>query len=288
MSVVSAAPVARWRQIVFWLSLAVLLFLQVGERPESLGWPVAAFGGFPVGEGATHELHWFTIGVFTWVVVLAILVNVRRAATQVGAAWTYGLGSVLVFGLVLALADLPPEIAPILMGALVVGAAAFLLHPASIRAKITPVERSSPLLWGLVVLAAIPLVVYAAGQLQIHHGSGPGDEHFEFGHWVVMAVYGFYAPLLAAVAASKVAGWRFPLWAAGLMVAALGVASLGMTAVSQLRTTWAVLAIAWGVAFIAAGEREARLARAGTGNRRPAEATAPVPPEPTPPEPMPS
>jgi hypothetical protein len=277
MSEVSAAPVARWRQILFWLSMAALLFLQVGERPESLWWPVAAFGGFPEGDGASHELHWFTIGVFTWVVVLAILAQLWRTATQIGAAWAYGLGSVLVFGLVLALADLPPDIVPVLMGALVVGAVAFLLHPSSLRAKVTPVQRPSPLLLGLVVLAAIPLVIYAAGQLQIHHGSGPGDEHFEFGHWVVMAVYGLYAPLLAAVAASKVAGWRFPLWAAGLMVAALGVASLGIVAVSQLSTVWAVLAITWGAAFIAAGESEARRAQADTGGGTRTETAAPEP-----------
>jgi hypothetical protein len=186
MSEVSAAPVPRWRRILFWISMVALLFLQVGESPESLGWPIGAFGGFPVGEGATHEIHWFTIGTFTWVIVLAILVQLRRAGTQIGAAWAYGLGSVLVFGLILALADLPPEIAPILMGALVVGAAAFLLHPSSWRARFAAVEPRSPLLFGLVVLAAIPLIIYAAGQLEIHHGSGPADEHFEFGHWVVM------------------------------------------------------------------------------------------------------
>ena len=133
------------------------------------------------------------------------------------------------------------------------------------------------------MVAAVPLAVYAVGQLRIQLGSGLGDEHFEFGHWVVMGVYGLLAPFLGAVAASKVSGWRFPLWVSGLMVAALGVASLGISAVSQLRAPWAVLAIVWGAAFIVAGEREARVG-AGVPDivpRRPL-VTDEKPPEPAP------
>ena len=60
------------------------------------------------------------------------------------------------------------------------------------------------------------------------------------------------------VAALKVPGWRLPLWATGGMVVAFGIGSLGIAAVSQLATVPAILAVAWGVAFIAVGEREAR------------------------------
>jgi hypothetical protein len=254
----TAAPVPRWRMITFWLLMAVLLFLHAGERPESLGWLVAAFSGFPEGAGATHELHWFAISAFTWLMVAAILVNLRRPSSQVGAAWTYTLGTVLAFSVVLAMADLPPEFVPILAAAIVIAVLAFLAHPSSFRAKVTPVEPPSRPLFALVALAAVPLVLYGVGQLRVQLGSGPGDEHFEFGHWVVMGVYGLLAPALGAIAASKVSGWRFPLWASGLAVAALGVGSLGITAVSQLRTPWALLAIVWGIAFIATGEREAR------------------------------
>ena len=279
------APVARWRKIVFWFLMAVLLFLHAGERPESLAWIVTAFGGFPDGAGATHEIHWFTISAFTWVMVAAILINLRRPASQVGAAWTYGLGTVLAFGLVLALADLPPDIAPVLSAALVVAVLAFLAHPSTLRAKTTPGERPSRTLAGLAAVAAVPLVVYGIGQLRIQLGSGMGDEHFEFGHWVVMGVYALLAPLIGGVAAWKVSGWRFPLWASGLMVAALGIASLGINAVSQLSTPWAVLAIVWGAAFIVAGEREARtVVRIPEARAKVREPTA----EEKPPEPAPS
>ena len=73
-----------------------------------------------------------------------------------------------------------------------------------------------------------------------------------------MAAVAVTAPALAFVAAAKVPGWRFPLWTAGLVVALLGLGSLGINAVSQLSTVWALLAIAWGAAFVAAGELQAR------------------------------
>lgn len=258
MNRTTTAPVARWRMIVFWVLMVILLFLHVGENPAALGWLVVAFAGFPEGAGATHEMHWFTISAFTWMAVAAILINLRRPASQVGAAWAYGLGTVLAFGLVLAFADLPPEIAPILTVAILIAVLAFFAHPSSLRAKITPVERPSVKLFAFAALAAVPLVVYGFGQLQIQMSSGAGDEHFEFGHWVVMGVFPLVAFALAVVAASKVSGWRFPLWASGLMVLVLGIGSLGINAVSQLQTSWAVLAILWGAAFIAVGEREAR------------------------------
>ncbi len=248
----------RWRLVVFWLLLLILLVLHLGERPEQLGFVVTAFGGYPEGAGATHEIHMFAQGVFAWVLVAAVLVQLRRPARQVGAAWVYGVASVLAFTMVLAMVDLPADVVGVVAAAIVIAALAFVVHPSSLRAKFSSVARPSALLFVLVAVAAVPLVVYAAGQLNIHAASGPHDEHYAFGHWVIMAVYALLAPVLAAVAAWKVSGWRFVVWVSALMVAALGVASLGIDAASQLSTLWAVLAIVWAIGFIAAGEREAR------------------------------
>ena len=251
-------PIPRWRMITFWVLMVVLLVLYLGDRPQQLTFIVTAFGGFPAGAGATHEMHWFAQGVLAWVIVAAIGIQLRRPATQIGAAWVYGLGLVLAFSMVLALADLPAEVVPIVAAAVVVAVLGFVAHPSSWRARVTSVAPPSRALFLLVALAAVPLVIYAVGQLDIHTSSGPHDEHFEFGHWVVMAAYTLLVPLYGAVAAWKVAGWRFPLWVTGLMPAALGIGSLGITAVSQLTTGWSLLAIAWGAAFIGVGELEAR------------------------------
>jgi hypothetical protein len=248
--------VPRWRLVAFWVLLVVLLFLHLGERPQMLGFVVTAFGD--VGDLAGHEMHMFAQGVFAWAMLAAVAVNLRRPTRKAGAAWVYGLGTVLPFSLFVVFADLPAEIVPILIAAIAVAALAFFAHPAPLGAKFTPATRPSPILGGLAAVAAIPLIVYAVGQLNIHLGSGAHDEHWEFGHWIVMAAVALLAVGLALVAAAKVAGWRVPLWTAGLMIAALGIASLGVDAVSQFATMWALLAIAWGGAFIAVGEIEAR------------------------------
>jgi hypothetical protein len=258
MTSMTTTPAPRWRLITFWVLMALLLFLHLGERPEQLGFVVTAFGGFPEGAGATHELHWFAQGVFAWLIVAAVAAQLRQPAARVGAAWVYGAGTVLAFVMILALADLPAEVVPIVAAATVIAAIAFVAHPSAWRAKFAPVARPSRALFVLVALAAVPLAVYAAGQLDIHAGSGPHDEHYEFGHWVVMAVYALLVPIFGAVAAAKVSGWRFPLWVAGLMSIALGIGSLGITAVSQLSGSWSLLAITWGAVFIGVGEREAR------------------------------
>jgi hypothetical protein len=251
-------PIPRRRLITFWVLLVLLLFLHLGDRPQQLSFIVTAFGGFPAGDGATHEMHWFAQGVYAWSMVAAVAVQLRRPATQVGAAWVYGAGTVLAFAMVLALADLPAEVVPIIAAAIVIAAIAFVAHPSSWRAKFSPISTPSRTLFAMTAVAAVPMVIYAVGQLNIHLASGPHDEHYEFGHWVVMAVYAVLVPLFGAVAAGKVSGWRFPLWVAGIMAAALGVGSLGITAVSQLTTVWSLLAIGWGAAFIAVGELEAR------------------------------
>ncbi len=248
----------RWRMVAFWVLMILLLFLHLGERPQQLGFIVTAFSGFPEGAGATHEIHWFAQGVFAWAIVASVIAQLRRPVAQVGAAWVYGAGTVVAFTLVLALADLPAEVVPIVAAATLIAAVAFVAHPSTWRAKFASVERPSMPLFALTTAAAVPLVVYAVGQLQIHVGSGSHDEHFVFGHWIVMAAYAALIPLFGAVAARKVSGWRFPLWVSGLMGVALGIGSLGISAVSQLSTVWALLAIAWGAAFITVGEREAR------------------------------
>ena len=251
-------PIPRWRMITFGVLLVLLLVLYLGDRPQQLTYLVTAFGDLSGGPGATHEMHWFVQGVLAWVIVAAIAAQLRRPVARIGAAWVYGLGLVLAFSMVLALADLPAEVVPIVTAAIVVAALGFAAHPSSWRAKFTSVAPPSRVLFLLVAFAAVPLVVYALGQLDIHTSSGSHDEHYAFGHWVVMAAYALLAPLYGAVAALKVSGWRFPLWVSGLMVAALGIGSLGITAVSQLSALWSLVAITWGVVFIGIGELEAR------------------------------
>ena len=116
----ATAHAPRWRLITFWALMVLLLFLHLGERPEQLGFIVTAFAGFPEGAGATHEIHWFAQSVFAWAIVAAVGVQLRRPASQVGAAWVYGAGTVVAVAMILALADLPADVVPIVAAATVI------------------------------------------------------------------------------------------------------------------------------------------------------------------------
>ena len=258
MTDTTARPVPRWRPITYGVLMVLLLFLYLGDRPQQLAFLVTAFGDLSPDQGATHEIHFLAQGVLAWVIVAAIAVQVRRPTMRIGALWVHTLGLLLAFTLLLVLADLPAEVVPILAGAIVLAALGFFAHPAALRDKLRTVAPPSVVLLALTGIAGVVWVVYAFGQFDIHAASGPQDEHHQFGHWVVMGAYGLLVPLFAAVAGLKVTGWRFPLWVAGLMSVALGIGSLAISAVSQLSTFWALLAIVWGAGFIGVGELEAR------------------------------
>ncbi len=132
---------------------------------------------------------------------------------------------------------------------------AFVAHPSTWRAKFTSIAPPSRWLFGLVAVAAMPLVLYAIGQLDIHTSSGTHDEHYEFGHWVVMAMH---APGAAGRCGRGVEG-------VGLSVPVVGCRTDehhpgirvawhhgGLAAVRQL----VPLAIGWGIAFIVVGGHE--------------------------------
>jgi hypothetical protein len=261
----------RWRLVLFWVTAVPLVMLVLGPAgPRALLYPVLSFGD--MGDLASHEIHTFAQGVLAWVIIAAIAVNVRDAAGRAAAVWILALITTPLVGLYAALADID-ALLPILVAAVVFTVIAFLAHPASLRVKLSSHHGPSLLMLALAAIAAIPLILYAVDQVGIHTSSGPGDEHYEFGHWIRMAAYASASLGIALVASLRVRGWRVPAWIAGLMIGVLGAASLGMRAASELPTVWAVLAIAWGAAFIGGAELEAR-----RSTQRPVTATAQVEP----------
>ncbi len=258
---------SRRRLIVFWLAAATFLVLVVGQRlaeePTYFLVPITVWGGWGLSaDHPDHTVHTLLVSLLYWVNIVGVGVQLRRPERQIGGAYVYGLGAFVLLAALLAIGAVPADMVPILIGVMVFSGIAFVAHPSPLGAKFRPVERPSLLLAGMVALAAIPLVVFSVDSFGIHLASGPGDEHFELGHWAFMGVYPIVAILLGGVAAAKVSGWRLPGWVAAVFVGAHGLASLIVPSASAVGTLWAGLAVGWAVAFVIAIESEARAGRA--------------------------
>lgn len=144
-------------------------------------------------------------------------------------------------------ADLP--FFAIIFGPAVVAA---LLHPMGrklLRTRTT--EKFSPVLAGLVVVAAIPLIAYMAEQFALQ---GTGDMHAAVNHYAGMVVYSGVLVALGLLASLKPTGWRIPLLTAAGMALLLGVASVVLPEMaSSVGAIWGGAAIAWAVLFAVVG-----------------------------------
>jgi hypothetical protein len=245
----------RRRLITFYVTLGVFVLGVVGGAGiEQATWLFTMWGGGG-SELATHEIHMMGHSIIMWAALAAAAMMVRRPAQQIGALWVLALTAGLPLVAVLAYGSLPPEIVPVVAVIIVLAVVVFAAHPAPMRDKFRPTAGASPLLLGLVALAAIPLLAYAVGQLRLQLGGVAGDEHFEFGHYLAMAAYTIGFLLIGGAAALKLRGYRFAGYVAAAYVGWLGLASLVIPrfvesrAASPVSRGWALLAVAWAVVF---------------------------------------
>jgi uncharacterized cupredoxin-like copper-binding protein len=115
------------------------------------------------------------------------------------------------------------------------------------------VSRVSRVMLALVVVAAVPLLALAATNIGLQRSVA--DEHAALGHYGFMAAFGVTVVGVAFLASLRPDGWWLPAWVAGVLPALLGLISLLFPeGDSGLGPVWALAAIAWGVAFVAAAE----------------------------------
>jgi len=126
------------------------------------------------------------------------------------------------------------------------------------RGGAVPAGRPSPIMLAVVIVAAVPLVMYAIAQAELQR-TDPLSEHSAFFHWVEMSFYSIAIVLLGFLAAFRPDAFRMAAWMGGLALAILGGASVlfGQHA-SAIAAPWSWAALAVGLAFIALGEWEAR------------------------------
>ncbi len=109
------------------------------------------------------------------------------------------------------------------------------------------------LLLALVLVAAVPLVLYGIDQALIQRNSWPpkSDPHHN-AHWFTMAELAFAIVLVGLVAALGIRGWTVAAWAAGGMAVVFGVSSaVWSDAASSAGVLSGVVAAAGGASFLA-------------------------------------
>lgn len=234
------------REIGFYIVIITLLVLFVSFLSDTLAILVTAW--FDTDPGI-HYLHELAFVALLWTVLIGILVQLYKPEHQVGAIQQALLVTIIITSAnILTGFFFPPAL---LLGGLLVVAG--ILHPA--RQNILRGQtagRTSRLLLGLLMLAGIPLAVYAANQYALQ---ATGDVHAQLGHYADMITYTGTILLLGLLASAKPHGWRIPLWSAAGLAIILGLSSLlHPTLASSTGVIWGTLTVLWGVGFIVAGE----------------------------------
>lgn len=214
-----------------------------------------------------HRLHEFAFALVFWPLVIGLLVQFRSPRRHV-AGMLMALVSLVALLLAFAVTNYwDPAMILVFLGVPTV--LATLLHPAGrdLLSGIS-VDRVNRVTLALLVIAAVPLVAFAATQVglqtgaieQAHdHAGGHAEEvheqHVEFGHFAFTAALIFAIIGAGLLAALQLPGWWVAAWLAGAMSVVYGLASVAAPeAASNPGLLWAVAMIVWGVAFVAAAE----------------------------------
>jgi hypothetical protein len=123
---------------------------------------------------------------------------------------------------------------------------------------IVPSGRFSIPMLALVVVAAAPLLIYAAGQAELQR-TDHSSAHAAFFHWVETAFYAVAIVLLGALAGLRPVVYRLAAWMSGIALTVFGAGALLLSGyASAPDTPWGWAALAGGVGFIGLAEWEAR------------------------------
>lgn len=243
----------------FWRDL---VFLVLGWSEAGLDLFVADYESVP-----PHRIHVFVLSLLVATGFLGMVAQLRSPREQIAGQWMALLPwAALLLGLLLA-GFLEPLPVVVIFGGVTLLATA--LHPAG-RDLVRSFRGSevSRLLVALVVVAAVPLLLFASVQLGLqtgaiepaHDHAGTAhehvhQEHVDHGHFAGTAAFTFLVIGLGLLASLRPTGWWLPAWVAGLAPVVFGLASIAFPdAASAAEPLWGGLAVLWGIAFIAAAE----------------------------------
>jgi len=200
-----------------------------------------------------HRVHDLTFSFIFGTAVVGMLAQLRRPSENV-AGQVMALIPWIALGLASVLSSTWIRFAPApLLGALTL--LAIILHPTGRKFfRSFRVSRVNRVMLGLVLLAAVPLVAFAATNIRLQRTMT--NDHAALGHYGFMAAFSFTVIGVGLLASLRPDGWRLTSWLAGFLPSLLGLASVLFPGVdSSLGLVWSLLAIAWGVVFVAVAER---------------------------------
>ena len=227
------------------IGLLALVMLGFGGKGIVIGW-------FSPMDGGIHRWHEIAWGVIEGVIIFVGLVAVLwRTRDRVPAMQQVFAGCLALVATMLLARVFDPFTGVFI--ALVVVAA--LLHPA--RGELLTLRgRMDPVVLGLAVIAAVPLVLYALGEIAAHNAAPADDPHASMAHYAGTTAAALGLPLVAALAAVRRVGSAIPRWSAAVGAFALGAASIIYPAQdSSFGLVWGVAAIVWAGALVLVGRR---------------------------------
>ncbi|ELZ91822.1 hypothetical protein C440_15959 [Haloferax mucosum ATCC BAA-1512] len=236
----------RARSYTFYLLALVTLGLAAMAIAELLTYPVIGWGsgGNALGE---HRLHLMVIAANVWIILLGVASQLYRPTKRVALMQvSFAVTTLVLLGTVVGGGPVE-EVIPffVLTGLLLV------FHPAG-RKIVSLGEEYSPALFGLVAVAAIPVLAFAANQIGLQ---STGDSHALAGHYMEMTAMSIGLLLMGLVASAGAPGHRFVAWLTAGLAVYFGSVSLAFPAqASAVGVLWAVALVAWGLVFIAASE----------------------------------
>lgn len=243
----------RARVVAFYVFSALLTLFLTFELFAHFLAPTPVVTDWPSG----HHVHSIAHAVLTAVLIAAVAVGLHPRTRRI--AGLQGLLLINVLGLfvsVIAWEGFHNLAFPVFNFTLygVIALIVATLHPE--RGRLFARGDADPWLLAMAVLAALPLIVYAAVEVSKQLSSAE-PVHAVVGHFALMGALGVALSGLAGLAALRTEGWRVPLWSAGLAVSVLGATSIAFPSeASTFGLVAGMLAIAWGAIFIWVGNRK--------------------------------
>lgn len=252
MSTAVESQTSRGRKTGFYVFVVAGVLVAFGALLETIPITVTSWFSaeslqelYPEEAGMdSHRIHLFGLVIFTWLLLLALAVQLFRPIKRFAAA-LYALSVVVVVTVI----DLVGGVFdPIELVALALVVGIVWLHPGRREASMSPWHRRSLMVAGVGTLG---WVTFAGMQLGEQLTGNQADPHIEFGHFGTMAGVSILIVVAALIGSSALVGRRLVGVLAAGAAGYLGIASLAYPEYeSSLGGIWGAVAILWALVYV--------------------------------------